>query len=390
MSQSDRFAYNGFIAGLQFPVGGIIAWPSDTIPTGWALCNGQSYDTTSNPQLAIILGGSGTLPDLRGAFLRQINSNAGYTGPSIRGTQTDSFKQHSHGVIDEGHFHDYNSYGWSGINSTTSSANVRSSELSSITQQATINATLENNSTDTETSPYCYGINWIIKMDFTFALVFALMPTNGDINFWYNSIRTSPSSVTMVNRTVGPTSVGYRFNPSISEAGYFASVTGVTNFENNNNYSIEIWIYPEDQFSNIVPHILAKWRSTTENKYPYIIKYLDSSKVRIECYDGTNTPFIDIPAAKFEWCHIVGVFNFSTKVLTGYKNGVFSTSTSLSSITNSISNSSLVGIGSRTRSGFPIDAFWYFGYIGLVRIYNYALDANTVSSNYGEYKYLFV
>lgn len=52
--------------------GGLIAlWPSTSIPTGWALCDGTQYVTASYPATAAALGAVGVnfnVPDLRGRF----------------------------------------------------------------------------------------------------------------------------------------------------------------------------------------------------------------------------------------------------------------------------------------------------------------------------------
>ncbi|MGQ8702273.1 phage tail-collar fiber domain-containing protein [Serratia marcescens] len=58
------------------PVGVIEAWPSDTPPTGWLICNGTGFNTGAFPNLALIFP-SGQLPDLRGAFLRGKDNGKG-------------------------------------------------------------------------------------------------------------------------------------------------------------------------------------------------------------------------------------------------------------------------------------------------------------------------
>ncbi|ECJ0198435.1 tail fiber protein, partial [Salmonella enterica] len=47
------------------PVGAAIAWPSDTIPAGYALMQGQTFDKSAYPLLAIAYP-SGVIPDMRG------------------------------------------------------------------------------------------------------------------------------------------------------------------------------------------------------------------------------------------------------------------------------------------------------------------------------------
>ncbi|MBT9430296.1 MULTISPECIES: tail fiber protein [Symbiopectobacterium] len=51
------------------PIGEIIMWPSVTAPEGWLELNGQQFNVTENPKLAIMFP-SGQLPDYRGRFPR--------------------------------------------------------------------------------------------------------------------------------------------------------------------------------------------------------------------------------------------------------------------------------------------------------------------------------
>ncbi|MEQ9832100.1 tail fiber protein [Pectobacterium versatile] len=51
------------------PIGAIIMWPSETPPEGWLELNGQQFDVTENPKLAVMFS-DGKLPDYRGRFPR--------------------------------------------------------------------------------------------------------------------------------------------------------------------------------------------------------------------------------------------------------------------------------------------------------------------------------
>jgi hypothetical protein len=53
----------------SIPAGAIISWLAENPPAGWLLCNGAGFDRNQFPQLANFFPG-GTLPDLRGTFLR--------------------------------------------------------------------------------------------------------------------------------------------------------------------------------------------------------------------------------------------------------------------------------------------------------------------------------
>ena len=84
------------------PVGGIILWSGTSVPSGWALCDGQN----------------GT-PDLRGRFVLGSGSGTGLTprtpgqtGGSETHTNTVAeMASHSHNVIDPGHAHTFAAHG---------------------------------------------------------------------------------------------------------------------------------------------------------------------------------------------------------------------------------------------------------------------------------------
>lgn len=62
------------------PIGGIIQWPSASVPQGWLECNGQSFNTTQNPKLYAALG-KANVPDYRGLFLRGWAHGSGANDP---------------------------------------------------------------------------------------------------------------------------------------------------------------------------------------------------------------------------------------------------------------------------------------------------------------------
>ncbi|ECC6794146.1 tail fiber protein [Salmonella enterica] len=73
-----------------FPVGAPIPWPSDTIPAGYALMQGQSFDKSAYPLLALAYT-SGIIPDLR----RLVIKGAG-NGRSVLSYEADGNKRHTH------------------------------------------------------------------------------------------------------------------------------------------------------------------------------------------------------------------------------------------------------------------------------------------------------
>lgn len=74
----------------SYPVGAPIPWPSDTIPAGYALMQGQSFDKSAYPLLALAYP-SGIIPDLR----RLVIKGAG-NGRSVLSYEADGNKSHSH------------------------------------------------------------------------------------------------------------------------------------------------------------------------------------------------------------------------------------------------------------------------------------------------------
>ncbi|EAB2302825.1 tail fiber protein [Salmonella enterica] len=73
-----------------YPVGAPVPWPSDTIPAGYALMQGQMFDKSAYPLLAIAYP-SGVIPDLR----RLVIKGAG-NGRSPLSYEADGNKRHAH------------------------------------------------------------------------------------------------------------------------------------------------------------------------------------------------------------------------------------------------------------------------------------------------------
>lgn len=73
------------------PVGAAIAWPSDTIPAGYALMQGQTFDKSAYPLLAIAYP-SGVIPDMRGWTIKGKPAS----GRAVLSQEQDGNKSHSH------------------------------------------------------------------------------------------------------------------------------------------------------------------------------------------------------------------------------------------------------------------------------------------------------
>lgn len=84
------------IAFSAAPVGAPIPWPLVTPPTGFIMVQGQTFNPVTYPKLALAYP-SGTLPDLRGEFIRGWDNGRGVdAGRAILSSQTDQNKAHTH------------------------------------------------------------------------------------------------------------------------------------------------------------------------------------------------------------------------------------------------------------------------------------------------------
>lgn len=74
-----------------FPVGAPIPWPSDNIPAGYALMQGQTFDKSAYPLLALAYP-SGVIPDMRGWTIKGKPAS----GRAALSQELDGNKRHSH------------------------------------------------------------------------------------------------------------------------------------------------------------------------------------------------------------------------------------------------------------------------------------------------------
>lgn len=82
-------------------VGIPLPWPQSTAPTGYLICNGQTFNKTTYPLLALAYP-SGVLPELRGEFIRGLDAGRNIdAGRAVLSVQGDMFKAHNHSVIGE-------------------------------------------------------------------------------------------------------------------------------------------------------------------------------------------------------------------------------------------------------------------------------------------------
>lgn len=74
----------------SYPVGAPIPWPSDSVPAGFALMEGQTFDTAAYPKLAVAYP-TGTIPDMRGQTIKGKPS-----GRAVLSAEADGVKSHNH------------------------------------------------------------------------------------------------------------------------------------------------------------------------------------------------------------------------------------------------------------------------------------------------------
>ncbi|MFO6490588.1 phage tail-collar fiber domain-containing protein [Hafnia alvei] len=77
--------------GTYYPTGAPIPWPSDAIPSGYALMQGQAFNKTSYPELAVAYP-SGVIPDMRGWTIKGKPAS----GRAVLSQEQDGIKSHNH------------------------------------------------------------------------------------------------------------------------------------------------------------------------------------------------------------------------------------------------------------------------------------------------------
>ncbi|KKF38936.1 phage tail protein [Hafnia alvei] len=77
--------------GTYYPTGAPIPWPSDVIPSGYALMQGQAFNKTSYPELAVAYP-SGVIPDMRSWTIKGKPAS----GRAVLSQEQDGIKSHNH------------------------------------------------------------------------------------------------------------------------------------------------------------------------------------------------------------------------------------------------------------------------------------------------------
>ncbi|EHO3053087.1 tail fiber protein [Escherichia coli] len=89
---TDGTVYSLYTPSEQFyPPGPPIPWPSDTVPSGYALMQGQTFDKSAYPKLAAAYP-SGVIPDMRGWTIKGKPAS----GRAVLSQEQDGIKSHTH------------------------------------------------------------------------------------------------------------------------------------------------------------------------------------------------------------------------------------------------------------------------------------------------------
>jgi len=160
------------------PAGSIMMFAGSTAPTGWFICDGTSYNTSTYSRLFGVIGGTfgGNLPDMRSRVPVGNGQGAGlsnYTLGSAGGLESvtldlTQIPSHSHRVIDGQHFHTYlDSTGNYGLAAADGGAgnNRDKTDQTRNTAATTSNITIDNSGgglSHENRQPYI-ALNYIIK-----------------------------------------------------------------------------------------------------------------------------------------------------------------------------------------------------------------------------------
>ncbi|EJC6302591.1 tail fiber protein [Escherichia coli] len=152
----------GLGEGSALPVGVPVPWPSATPPTGWLKCNGSPFNLTSYPALAAVFP-SGTLPDLRGEFIRGWDDGRGVdSGRVLLSTQGDAIRNIAGSLSD---ILTGSKFGASGAfkNESTTPGNSNSGSVTRNGSYLTFSAADAGVPTASENRPRNIAFNYIVR-----------------------------------------------------------------------------------------------------------------------------------------------------------------------------------------------------------------------------------
>lgn len=102
-NKDGDFSTTSMVNLLQFPVGSIMAWPTEVEPPGWILCDGRALSDSKYATLSAILN-STTAPNLKGCIPVGKSSTGTFSNLNAQiGSETvtlgnDNLPQHSHPI----------------------------------------------------------------------------------------------------------------------------------------------------------------------------------------------------------------------------------------------------------------------------------------------------
>jgi len=152
----------------QVPIGTIQMWPTSSPPSGWLICNGGSFNTSTYPELNSLLGGN-ALTNFNGRFPLGVG-NSGTSGATNHNISSDGGEEkhtlsisempnHSHGAGSLSTSEPYLSQEGSGTQDKRDGGGTKLFEYSSITgNTASVGSGQAHNN-----MPPFYTINFIIK-----------------------------------------------------------------------------------------------------------------------------------------------------------------------------------------------------------------------------------
>ena len=208
----------------------------------------------------------------------------------------------------------------------------------------------------------------------------------GSGSTWTDLEGNANATITGATHTAGNNDgggVGYFSFDGTNDSCNCPDVTGVTDFTQSNDYTIESWVYPnstQNTTTNGDNDVIEKWEGSTG--YPYVCRWIRSaSRMHIAIYNGSTSQSVNITGFTTDaWNHFAAVFDHTNDTLTGYRDGQQINQSALT-ITGTIANSHDLWIARRGTSDNDTKN-WWTGRISTIRTYNRALSASDVDRNF--------
>ncbi|MQL46637.1 phage tail protein [Photorhabdus khanii] len=155
----NKNRYGGLVN--THPVGAPIPWPLPNAPTGYFTCNGQAFNKSLYPQLAVAYS-SGKLPDLRGEFIRGWDDGRGIdSGRGILSWQPQQVQWHRHVSGSGGYGGDFGATSSRGHNG--SYHNDSQQKLPFTNNGSDFDVFTNNGAVGAETRPRNIAFNYIVR-----------------------------------------------------------------------------------------------------------------------------------------------------------------------------------------------------------------------------------